>query len=119
MLEHISTIMKVKLIQLYFLNALLLGLPAVGQVESMLNGGFETGDLTNWILAGDYTYTYLDGGSEFVPHSGSYEALLGNNTAPGTRWRPPRARPMYYRAGSTTPMAIPDSSACLGTGVCC
>jgi len=61
-----------------------MGLPAVGQVESVLNGGFETGDLTNWILAGDYTYTYLDGGSEFVPHSGSYEALLGNNTAPGT-----------------------------------
>ena len=50
----------------------------------MANGGFEAGSLTNWVLAGDYTYTYVDGGAEFVPHSGGYEALLGNNTAPGT-----------------------------------
>ncbi len=50
----------------------------------MLNGGFEAGSFTNWVLAGDYTYAYVDGGSEFVPHSGSYEALLGNDTAPGT-----------------------------------
>lgn len=76
--------MKVKLIQLYFLSVLLPGLPAVGQVDYMLNGGFETGDFTNWVLAGDYTFTFVDDGSEFVPHSGSYEALLGNNTAPGT-----------------------------------
>jgi len=41
--------MKVKLIQLYFLSALLLGLPAVGQVESILNNGFEAGNFANWV----------------------------------------------------------------------
>lgn len=50
----------------------------------MFNGGFETGSFTNWVWSGDYTFTYVDAGYEFVPHSGSYEALLGNDTAPGT-----------------------------------
>jgi Immunoglobulin domain len=84
--------MKARVIQLCLLGALLLGFPAVGQVEFILNGGFETGDFSNWVLAGDYTYTLvydgsgplLYGGSAFVPHSGGYEALLGNETSPGT-----------------------------------
>ena len=76
--------MKIKLIRLCCFSALLLGLPAVGQVESMLNSGFEAGNFANWVLAGDYGNTFVYGGSGFVPHSGSYEALLGNDTASGT-----------------------------------
>jgi hypothetical protein len=82
--EHINTVVKAKLVQLCLLSALLPGLPAVAQVEFIFNGGFEAGNFTNWVLAGDYTFASVDGGSEFVPHSGSYEAVLGNGTAAGT-----------------------------------
>ncbi len=76
--------MKAKLIQLFLLSALLPGLPASGQVEFLLNGGFEAGSFTNWVLAGDTTYAAVYNGTMFIPHSGSYEALLGNDTASGT-----------------------------------
>ena len=76
--------MKARIIQLCLFCALLLGLPAVGQVEFILNGGFETGDFSHWILTGDYTFTLVYGGSGFVPHSGNYGALLQNETSPGT-----------------------------------
>jgi hypothetical protein len=70
--------------RLCLLSALLQGLPAIGQIEFMLNGGFEAGSFTNWVLAADPTYAGVDNGTLFVPHSGSYEALLGNNAASGT-----------------------------------
>ena len=43
------------------------------------NGGFETGDFTDWILNGDgYNANYVDGSDSFItPHSGTYCALLG------------------------------------------
>ncbi|MDD5141210.1 MAG: immunoglobulin domain-containing protein [Verrucomicrobiales bacterium] len=71
--------MKAKLIRLYLLSALLLGLRAFGQVEFMLNGGFESGDFTNWNLTGDDTWTIVDTGhnSGIAPRTGSYEAALG------------------------------------------
>jgi hypothetical protein len=76
--------MKAILFRLLLLSALLPGLPALGQVEFMLNGGFEAGSFTNWVLAGDSAYAGVDYGTLFVPHSGSYEAGLGNDTASGT-----------------------------------
>jgi hypothetical protein len=80
-----STIMKAKLIRLYILSALMLGLPAVGQVEFMLNGGFETGDFTGWTLTGDNYWTIVDNGnnSGIAPHSGSYEAAFGTASSWG------------------------------------
>jgi uncharacterized repeat protein (TIGR01451 family) len=54
------------------------------QALLIFNGGFETGDFTDWVLGGDHSFTYVDNGSVFVPHSGSYNALMGNNTASGT-----------------------------------
>ncbi len=77
--------MKAKLVQLYILSALLLGLPAVGQVESLLNSGFETGDSTGWTLSGDNYWTVIDNGFEsgIAPHSGSYEAALGTASSLG------------------------------------
>jgi len=77
--------MKAKLIRLYILSALLLGLPAVGQVESMLNSGFETGDFTGWTFSGDNYWTVVDNGfnSGIAPHSGSNEAALGTASSLG------------------------------------
>jgi hypothetical protein len=71
--------MKAKLIRFYLFSVLLLGLPAIGQVEFTLNGGVETGNFTDWNLTGDNTWTVVDDGSisGIAPHSGSYEASLG------------------------------------------
>ena len=44
------------------------------------NGGFETGDFSHWILAGDNgSYNIVDTGtfSGFSPHSGTYSAAMG------------------------------------------
>jgi hypothetical protein len=54
----------------------------VGQ-SIVLNGGFETGDFTDWTLDGDAgTYDYVDDGSTVTaiqPHTGSYFAALGES----------------------------------------
>jgi Pro-kumamolisin, activation domain/Immunoglobulin I-set domain/Bacterial Ig-like domain (group 3)/Viral BACON domain len=42
------------------------------------NGGFETGDFTDWTLTGDGgDYDYVDDGVYITPHSGDYAAALG------------------------------------------
>jgi 1,4-alpha-glucan branching enzyme len=53
--------------------------PAITAAYLVVNGGFETGDFTGWILSGDTTYTIVDNGynSGITPHSGNYEAALG------------------------------------------
>jgi hypothetical protein len=49
------------------------------------NGGFETGDFSFWLLAGDNGgYNIVDTGafSGFSPHSGAYSAAMGIPSAP-------------------------------------
>ena len=46
------------------------------------NGGFETGDFTDWTLTGNTTYNLVSTTSGFV-HSGSYGALLGQSGSLG------------------------------------
>lgn len=48
--------------------------------EIVLNGGFETGDFTNWTVVDTSGNTFVDNGSNYtgiVPHSGAYYAALG------------------------------------------
>jgi hypothetical protein len=51
----------------------------------VLNGDFETGNLTNWTLSGDTNYTFVDDGtnSGITPYLGNYEAALGTSGATG------------------------------------
>jgi hypothetical protein len=51
----------------------------------VLNGGFETGDFTDWTLFGETTYALVDNGSRsgIAPHSGSYLAALGTSISTG------------------------------------
>lgn len=58
---------------------------SVGQ-NVVLNGGFETGDLTHWDLTGPSAdvYTYVDNGTQvpnFTAHLGKWAASLGQNLA--------------------------------------
>jgi PKD repeat protein len=50
----------------------------------VLNGGFETGDFTGWMLSGGTNNTYVDDStlSGVFPHSGNYEAILGASPNP-------------------------------------
>jgi len=53
---------------------------SVQPLQLVQNGGFETGDFTDWILNGDGNPdNFVDNGSYYIiaPHSGSYLALLG------------------------------------------
>jgi hypothetical protein len=54
----------------------------IGQ-SAVLNGGFETGDFTDWTLNGDPSpYNFVDNGSVATaihPHSGTYFAALGES----------------------------------------
>lgn len=56
------------------------------QASFIQNGGFETGDFTGWTLDGDSSVNFVTNavdfyyGSDFItiiPHSGNYDALLG------------------------------------------
>jgi PKD repeat protein len=52
--------------------------PATAQI--VINGGFETGDFTDWTLSGDTGNTSVQGIDNFygiMPYSGNYEAELG------------------------------------------
>ena len=57
---------------------------SVGQ-PIIQNGGFETGDFTDWIESGNTEYCYVFGGSSYAAyvHSGTYAALLGPSGTPG------------------------------------
>ena len=53
----------------------------VNPPQLVQNGGFETGDFTDWTLVGDgYNFDFVDDGTYFSsiqPHSGNYFALMG------------------------------------------
>ncbi len=55
-------------------------------VDSLVqNGGFETGDFTGWTLNGTGgNFNFVDYGSAIIPHSGSYDAALGELGAEAT-----------------------------------
>jgi hypothetical protein len=60
--------------------------PVNGQTtNSIVNGGFETGDFTGWILSGDTNDTWIAGAYEydFPPHSGNFFAFLGTTGSRG------------------------------------
>jgi hypothetical protein len=55
-------------------------LPFTLQVNPLVqNGGFETGDFTDWTQSGNTAYTVVSDTSGYV-HSGNYGALLGPTT---------------------------------------
>jgi len=65
-------------------SALLLGALAMATpsqaVELISNGGFETGDFTDWVQFGDTSFQSVDGPAA---HSGDFGAHFGNRSAGG------------------------------------
>ena len=61
----------------------------VSPLELVQNGGFETGDFTDWTLSGDTSATAvsgivtINGTTTIDPHSGNYMALLGTSGSLG------------------------------------
>jgi hypothetical protein len=81
---------KTLLVLVGFLSLVLSGHAMAGG-NLVMNGGFETGDFTDWSLSGNTEYTMVTDktfGSKaddsYVPHSGRYYALLGPIGSPGT-----------------------------------
>ena len=64
-----------KLILILVCSLALSGLAAA----DVVNGGFETGDLTGWTQGGDTSFSFVSTGTftEFHPHSGTYAFFLG------------------------------------------
>ena len=71
------------------LGIAMFGATEVGATSIVLNGGFETGDFTGWSLSGGSTFcapfVATNGQSACgvvvgPPHSGTYYAVLGNNS---------------------------------------
>lgn len=54
--------------------SLCLALGGFAQADLVKNGGFETGDFSEWTRSGDPAYTYVNGND---PHSGDYAAVFG------------------------------------------
>lgn len=54
-------------------------LPGAARANLIVNPGFETGDFTGWTLTNDPSFTFVNSDPGLAdPHSGSFEALLGN-----------------------------------------
>lgn len=60
--------------------ACLAALAFTAEANSVVNGGFETGDLTGWTAVGD---TSFDGVDPFAAQSGGYGAFFGSDGASG------------------------------------
>ncbi|CEK18165.1 putative carbohydrate binding protein [Chthonomonas calidirosea] len=58
----------------------LVGLSGVRAQNYVQNGGFETGDFTDWTLSGDTTVATV---SSADPHTGNYSAALGTTYGTG------------------------------------
>jgi len=54
-------------------SSFLLMFPGLSSADIVLNGGFETGDFTGWILSGNPIPGFVDSSD---PHSGTYAANL-------------------------------------------
>jgi hypothetical protein len=62
--------------------ALLSGWPGQAQADLILNGGFETGNFTDWTTNGAPSLVVEPNGYAGIPsHSGDYDALFGSNGA--------------------------------------
>ena len=53
----------------------------LAQAELVTNGGFETGDFTDWLQSGMTDFTAVDMG---FPHGGDYSAYMGPIGGTGT-----------------------------------
>lgn len=61
------------------IGALMLGFAGVAQANLIQNGGFETGDLSDWTVTGNTGFIGVatTGFAGYTPHSGNYFAYLG------------------------------------------
>jgi hypothetical protein len=76
-----------RLLRIIFLIAAGFGLIiTTANGENVLNGGFETGDFTNWTAVDNSGNTFVDDGyySGLTPHSGTYFAALGSEESLGS-----------------------------------